>query len=346
MKQTLATKAWTDFAMRPNTTSPEGQVPTTGEIVGCPDIIPQASPVNDPQAVFSTPDSWKTTYPGQVLEGRPNYLYVRAKNFYPGQEEGTVRLYAAGSSLIQWPSIWLQNPLTLDSGSESLALSAQKQNDIIVGQQPFYWEAPPPPAGSDHYCLFSLVDTENTPNPLLHSNVPSTFGTMAELVTNSLNVGWKNVAEVANDIPTWTKRITLEVPAPVEQGSRLHIYCNGTGKTVGGSVALSSGESQGFDPVVNMPKTEIRGQYDTYGLLTTPSPGLARATINVSFWKGTSDPTLQDRISVYAGWVPPDPDAIGHLIEAGVARRVPEEAAGDEIPWDTPVGAMHYRFTG
>jgi hypothetical protein len=345
MTQVAATTTWVDFAVRPNTTSPEGQVPVTGPIVVCPDIIPQTTAVHDPQSVFSTPASWAESYPAQVQQGAANYIYVRARNFDTGPETGTIRLYAVGDSLIQWPSQWINSPLEVQTGGSTVPISAQTSQEIVVGAQPFYWQAPPPPAGSDHYCLFSLVDTPKTPNPLLHSNVPDNYNTMVDLVTNSLNVGWKNIAEVPTNVPTWTSQMTLNIPPTAEANQQLHIYAFGTSGTVGGQVAVSSGDSQGFDPVVNIAQTTIQSSSETYGLITTPSPGLAKTVLNVSFWTSNSNPGFKDRIVVVAGWVPPSIESIGYLIAAGAARRLPLALAADTIGWEVPIGAMSYRFS-
>jgi hypothetical protein len=345
MTQVTATTTWTDFAMRPNTTSPEGQVPVTGTIVVCPDIIPQTVAVHDPQGTFSTPASWANDYPAQVQEGAANYIYVRAKNFDNGPEDGTVRLYAVGSSLIQWPSQWINSPLPVQTGGNSLPISAQTSQQIVVGAQPFYWQAPPPPAGSDHYCLFSLVDTVKTPNPLLHSTVADNYNTMVDLVTNSLNVGWKNIAEVPSNVPTWTSQMTLNIPPSAQPNQQLHIYAFGTQSTVGGQVAVTSGDSQGFDPVVNIAQTTIQSSSDTYGMITTPSPGVAKAVLNISYWTGTSNPGFNDRVVVVGGWVPSEINEIAHLIEAGAARRLPAALVGDTPGWEVAIGAMTYRFS-
>jgi hypothetical protein len=331
--------------MRPNTTSPEGQVPVTGPITACPDIIPATEAVNDPQSVYSTATSWATDYPAQVNAGAPNYIYVRTKNFAPGPETGTVRLYAVGSGLIQWPSLWVNNPLTVQDGGTNIALSAIANQEIVVGAQPFYWDAPPPPAGSDHYCLFSLVDTPKTPNPLLHSDVPDTYNNMADLVTNSLNVGWKNVAEVANNVPTWTHTMTMQIPPAAEANQLLHVYAFGTSGTVNGQLQISSGDSQGFNPPIQIDQTTIASATQTYGTLTTPTPGAAKTVLNVSFWKGNSNPDFADRITVICGWVPNDADLISRQIEAGTAYRLPPELAEDDTRWEVPIGAMHYQFS-
>lgn len=345
MTQLQATTMWTDFAMRPNTTSPEGQVPVTGTIYTCPDIIPQVVPVQNPQSVFGTPQSWSNSYPAQVNLGAPNYIYVRAKNFYNGAETGTIRLYAVGDSLINWPSQWINNPLPVQNQPDPwVNISAAGNQEIVVAGQPFYWQAPPPPPGSDHYCLFSLVDTEHTPNPLLHSNVPNDYNTMADLVTNSLNVGWKNIAEVSSNVPTWTQQMTLQIPPTASPDQMLHIYAFATAGCVNGQLAISSSDSQGFDPVINIAQTNITSPTDTYGTLTLPAPGVAKTVLNVSFWKGTSNPGFNDRVVVVAGWVPNSLEQIQPFIDSGAARRLPGQLAANNVGWEVAIGAMSYRF--
>jgi hypothetical protein len=332
--------------MRPNTTSTEGQVPNTGGISDCPDIIPVQQATVDPQGTYSGAGSWGTTYPNQVVEGAPNYIYVRGKNWASGQETATVSLYAVGNALIPWPDQWLSNPLTVQAtGGTTVTLEAQTNQQIVVGTQPFYWQAPPPPAGSDHYCLFALVDTPSNPNPLLHSDVPMTYTTMADLVTNTLYVGWKNVAEVSNNTPTWVKQMTMNVPKGASANQLLHVYVFGTQGTIGGQVAVSSGDSVGFNPPINISQTTIASSTDTYGTLTTPIPGQASTVLNVQFWQGNSNPQFGDRIIAVCGWVPATMEEAQPYIDRGMTRPLPQDRMVGDVGVEVAIGAMHYEFT-
>ena len=342
--------AWTSMALRPNTTTPEGQVPISGGYCQCPDIIPLQVADPNPQATFSTPASWATTYPANVVAGAANYLYVRAKNWAPGAETATVTLYAAGSSVINWPSDWLANPLPVQqSGGTSQTLSATTNQQIVVTPQPFYWQAPPPPAGSDHYCLFALLDSPDNPNQLLHGDVPQTYNTMADLVTNELYVGWKNVAEVGPS-PDWTHQVQMPLPPVVPGNTLLHVYFYGTAGTVGGQVTVTTGDGVSYNPPINIPQQKIASPSETYGMLTTPVEGTSTTWLNVSFWHGTSNPGFKDRITVVCGWVPPSSEQQTYQT-AGVGRALPEhlvglgaDMTGDAVGWEVPIGAMGYQF--
>lgn len=348
--------AWTSFALRPNTTTQEGQVPVSGELVACPDIIPQTAPVQDPQGTFSTPDSWATTYPGQVTAGVANYLYLRAKNWAPGAETTTARMYAVGCALVQFPSDWLNSPLSVQlpdgTTSTTLELAATANQQVVVGEQPFYWQAPPPPAGSDHYCIFALLDSPDAPNQLLHSEVPQTYSDMASLVTNELYVGWKNVAEVSPGDLAWTHQMRMPLPPRVNPTDLLHVYFVGSKGLVGGSASMSCGDGVGYNPPINVPQTNIVDSYSTYGVLVKPSPSEEVAVLNLSFWKGSSNPGFSDRLSVICGWVPSDAALAEPFVASGAATELPEHHQGHEllggldVAYEVTVGAMHYVFSG
>jgi hypothetical protein len=339
--------AWSDFAMRPNTTSAEGQVPITGDSRVSPDIIPMRVPVQDPQAVFATPQSWSNGYPAPVILDTPNYIYVRARNFYSGAETGAIRLYAAPSALINWPSIWLSDPLQVQNQPDPwVNISAAASQEIVVGAQPFYWQTPQPPQGSSSYSLFALVDTPHTPNPLLHGDIPGDYRTLAGLFADSLNIACKDSVYVPGDSPTWTQKLTLDIPASASNGALLHIYVFATAGCVNGQVAVSSGDSQGFNPVIEINRTTITGPEETYGILTMPAPGVASTVLNISFWIGSSNPGPGDRIVVSANWVPDSAEEARPFIESGVARPLPPALATGTMSWEVPVGSVSYHFTG
>lgn len=338
--------AWTSFAIRSNTTSPEGQVPITGGVCASPDIIPLTTADPNPQATFSTPESWEKTYPGQVASGAPNYLYVRAKNFGAGAATATVSLYAAGNALINVPDVWLKNQLTIQDGDKkTVSLSAQTNQQIVVGTEPFYWQAPSPPPGSDHYCMFALVDDPTNPNPLLHGNVPNDYNTIADLVNHTLYVGWKNIAAVGT-APTWTQQMQMPIPPGAQRGEMLHVYVFGTSGYVGSQVEVSSGDGQGFDPPITIKQTTIESPTQTYGTLTMPQPGSTGTVLNVSCWKHNGNPGLKDKIVAVCGWVPQSQEQLQPFLDSGAARRLPQALLGDAgVEWEVPIGAMHYQIS-
>jgi hypothetical protein len=340
------TTQWNDLFIRANLSSPPGQVPVTGDLSNCPDIIPVRNPVQDPQATYSTDASYSQNYSNQVAQGAPTYIYVRAKNLGAAAEGGTVNLYAVGNSLINWPSQWLPNPLSTDGNppSTTVTLPSTAVGNVVVTPQPFYWVPGSPPPGSDHYCLFALLDTPNKPNPLLHGTLPSTFQTMAQLITSYPNIGWKNVAEVSADAPTWTQSQTIMVPPGQTPGARLHIFVFGSPGLVGGQVAFSSGDTVGFTPI-NLNQTTLASATDTYGVYTVPSAGQSSATIHLSFWKKDSNPTLQDQISIGVGWMTPSLSDAQPFIDAGVVRVHPAESDDDDVVYEVPIGGMYYSFT-
>lgn len=343
------TTRWNDFAMRANTSVPEGQVPNSGDICYCPDVIPNGSdPVQNPQSHFSTPASWSDGYRSAVVqEGAPNYIYVRAKNFYDGDSTGRVQLFYSGCEIINWPQGWLDNRVPVQNQADqwTVELNAAGKGEICVGREPFVWQPGPPPPGSTHWCLFALLDTDRTPNPLLHGGIPLDYSDMATLVAHRLDIGWRNVTEVSSDVPTWCHTVGLSIPDHDSLNQQLGVYVSVTDGLVGSAVAVSSGESQGFSPVIDIPRETIDYKGKIIGQTTVPEPGIAKTALNISFWKQTSNPGLQDRISTWAAWVPPSQEHIQSFVQSGVARRLPPELAARTGGWVVPLGAMHYYFS-
>ncbi|MFD5234999.1 hypothetical protein ACFWJ5_42320 [Streptomyces qaidamensis] len=334
----LRTSTWTDFAMRPNLSSPEGIIPSSGPVCDCPDIIVSADPIDHPHQTLSTPESWHSQNAGTVYEGRPTYIYVRAKNFYDGSETGDVSLYYAPAELIQWPSQWKQNRLRPQEAGDTVALRAHKRGGIAVGDNPFYWEAPPP-SPNGHYCLFALVNTAHTKNPL-PDNVPTSYKGMADLVSNYLNIGWKNTAEVESDVPTWTRQSGLTVPDTCPLNQRLMLSIIGSSGTVGGAVALSSSDTQ-FEPLIDLPETTIVDANRPISFLTQPKRP-THATLNLTFWQHSSNPGLQDSIQLVASWIPPDHESAAPYVDKGIAQRT--ATIDGDVFWTVPLGAMNYMF--
>ncbi|GAA4375962.1 hypothetical protein [Nocardioides caricicola] len=347
--------AWTSFALRANTTTPEGQVPSGGSITICPDIIPLPAADPNPTTNFATTQSWAQDYAAQILEGVPNYIYVRAKNWAAGAETADVTLYAVGCALINMPSDWIDNPLTLQDGKTTKqTISATNNQEIAVAPEPWYWVAQPPPSGSDHYCVFALLDSKDNPNPLLHNNVPQTYSDMASLVTNELYVGWKNVALVPTNA-VWTHTMKMPLPPRITGDSLLHVYFFGSQGYVGGKVAVSVGDGASFNPpiVIGTPTNPqtINSPSETYGMLTTPVAGEESTYISVSYLGG-ANPGFNDRVSMVCGWVPSQGSIAEDFKARGLGQALPAHIAaqsrefdghdGHEIGWEVPIGAMHY----
>lgn len=116
-----------------------------------------------------------------------------------------------------------------------------------------------------------MVDSYLAPNQLLYKDVPKTYKTIAELVTNKLYIGWKNVARVVVDEPERLYSIRLVVPPQSTTGDLLGVYFVATGGRVGSSVQITSGDSVGFDPVINIKNVKIEDQ-KSHGQLTAPFP--------------------------------------------------------------------------
>lgn len=277
----LNSTVYDDLFFRPNLDS-TGIVPQTGSLTQSPDIIPYGiMPVLDPKATFGTDDSYKKDSGKNLEFGRPNVIYLRAKNLKAGAQTGKISLYYAPCAVINWPSMWKNNKLKTDSGLDAIDVSASAINDIAVTNQAFTWIPSTPPAGSDHYCLISQMITPNHPNPIPHQD-DMTIIDFAKLIQNNPAFGWRNVTLVNSEgAPTWTNQINLSQLDPGTQ--TLHIVIEVSGNLIGAEVQFTCGSS-GANPSIYIDKTKIVNANQVLGITSNIDSGF-NASINVSFWQ-------------------------------------------------------------
>src|SRR5258707_69382 len=92
--------AWQDLFVRTDVseTSPDSR---RGGF-GSPDIIPVGTTPANPSD-FTTAQSYATYYNQPVLEGKPNYIYVRAKNAAAtGPNKGQAFLVMSNPAIVLW----------------------------------------------------------------------------------------------------------------------------------------------------------------------------------------------------------------------------------------------------
>lgn len=276
--------------MRPNLTSPLGQIPSTDPLSLCPDIIPAGTrPTVNFQQVYSTPSSYNSD-PGQsVVLGENNYIYVRTNNGATGAETGTVYLYYVPAQVINWPSQWASNQLLTDQVNSQgknlpyLDLSAATNGEVSVGQGVFQWIPQPPPPGSDHYCLISRIVTADTPNPIPGQDQPMTYEDMVTIIRNDLGFGWRNVVLIDDGgAPTWNYQTMLTVPSNVT-AEVVHVYLACNNMPVGGMMSFTASTSDGSSALVAIPQTSIADSNQISGVTVTLQPGYS-ASITVSYW--------------------------------------------------------------
>ncbi|HWW61566.1 MAG TPA: hypothetical protein VN181_09375 [Thermoanaerobaculia bacterium] len=353
--------AYTDFAFRPNLTSPEGQVPSSPPVCTSPDIIPAGNTATaNFQSVFSTSQSWASD-PGQnVTQGQVNYIYVRSKNFGGANNSGQVYLYYAPCAVINWPFQWISNqiPIPSDTSNPLYASSIQAATNgaIAVASQPFQWTPSALPAGSDHYCLFSQVTTAATPNPIPGST-SMTAEDMATIVAGDLGIGWRNVAMVTGNPPTWNYQTMLTLPANA-QATQIQVLMQCTQMPTGGAIAFTCSSADGTSAPIVLPQTSISNPNQVSGVNVTLQPGFS-GSITASYWaNGTSAPAGSG-ISLHAETPQTTPTMAALVSRARAAyirknfvpaSKSADISAGtltaDNLPIEEIVslGAMHYRY--
>ena len=196
--------------LRPNFSN-GGLVPAQGPLCTSPDIwIAGTQPVGNFQSALATAASYQTESSSNISQGNDNYIYVRALNGTSVAQSRTVQLYYAPSALILWPSQWQNNVIKTDQGNAMANISDLAAGQVGVADQTFLWpNVQPPPAGSDHYCLFAQLNDANNDNPF-----PDIFSQvdMAALITNNLAWGWRNVTLVAGAASTFQVEVPLTIP--------------------------------------------------------------------------------------------------------------------------------------
>lgn len=279
---------YNDFFMRPNFSTPEGEVPTTGIPYTSPDIIPYGtSPQSGYQQFFATPANWAKDLGQAVLFNQQNLIYLRAKNFAAGANSGTAYLYYTPSAVINWPYQWVGNQIPVQPGDlnnppvYTTGLSAQSNKGIAVANQPFVWLPNTPPPGSSHYCLISRIVTDANPNPL-PDNSQGTYVDMVNLVHNSPGYGWRNVHLVDANAPDWTYQTMLTVPntATAEQ---VHIYLACENIPVGAAIAFTCSTLDKTSGPIALAETTVTDSNMIAGVTVTLQPGFS-GSIGVSYW--------------------------------------------------------------
>ncbi|HEV3157636.1 MAG TPA: hypothetical protein VGZ00_09860 [Candidatus Baltobacteraceae bacterium] len=283
------TTTYGDFFMRPNLATPYGQVPALPPLMTSPDIIPQTAPLANFQTALATSTSYGQDIGKNLNLGQNNLIYVRAKNAHSGAQSGTIALYYAPSAVINWPSQWVNNKLKTDQGNISTTISATAMGAISVGANPFQWVPQTPPAGSDHYCLFSQIMTPTTPNPIPGQNVPMTYENMATLVATDLGIAWRNVTLVENSLPTWNYQTMLTVPSSTPTAEVVHVYLACNNIPVGGTIQFTCSSTDKTSGPISIPPTPITDPNQISGVTVTLQPGFS-GSITVSYWSNGKTP--------------------------------------------------------
>lgn len=294
--------------MRPNFDN-GGTVPATGTPCTCPDIwVAGTSPIANFQTALATTNSYATSSQGNVQQGAPNYLYVRAMNGSSQIQSTSVQLYALPCAVIQWPSQWgdYAIPTDIEHDPSQPAVYASSMNNVAAGtigvaQNAFVWANPPqPPAGSDHYCLISWLNTPANPFPNVFSQLD-----MAALITNNLGFGWRNIGMTSGAMPDVTMQTQLDIASNIPPGSLAYfIVITPFGFAPGWTIEMSCSQTdaKGNPIAVKLQNMPAFGQF--IGANCNLDPGFS-ATLTFSlFSNGAPAPAKGSGIDVQVQYVP------------------------------------------
>jgi len=242
-----------------------------------PDIIPYGLDLApDPQATFGSAAAYAADQGKTLIADGQNYLYMRAKNYAPAQETGTVSLYYAKSSLLLYPDQWENNKMLTSDGKDSVEVTANANGDIVVTEDPFTWQ-PQVPAAGWHYCLIGRVATKSNPNPIPQTGSIQDFGGW---VAANGGIGWRNVSVVSTGAPTWTNS-TLYKQGTTTATVKFLITCLKV--PVNSSVSFSSGTPTKNGPIA-LPKTPVTdGSSFIVGMQRDVNAGF-ETNISYSYW--------------------------------------------------------------
>lgn len=189
----MAEETWPGVVVRA-TLSETGKVPRSASSQS-PDILiaPNSEPYEDP-SILTDPANYGKQYPAALNIGRPNYLYVRGKNYTEGDLEGNWTLYFAEPNIILLPYLWEENKLATSTGNQRPPLSI-KAGEIGASTDPFRWI---PDNVSDHYCMIAIAETPGRGNPVAGvTNIES----LAAVMTNNANIAQRNVQMIRGNKP-------------------------------------------------------------------------------------------------------------------------------------------------
>jgi subtilisin family serine protease len=166
-----------------------------------PDIIVSTEPLADLTEIGSSVKH-RLDLSDNAEDGQTNYIYLRVQNCGALTGSATAKVYVTDPGMFGNPASW-----TLIGQTSISNLAAGEFR--VAG--PIEWpDAQVPSRG--HYCLISILDSENDPAPDL-SAIHSVTD-FDEMVRSRNNVAWKNI-EVVDAFPGMTASFSFYVEAPV-----------------------------------------------------------------------------------------------------------------------------------
>jgi hypothetical protein len=201
----------------------KGTVPAAPPYDLCPDIVRSGTPIPDAQAALSTAESWQTLYDCEPAIAIRNFYYLRGMNGAIAPVSDALRLYWAPAQLILFPPTWRNQPMAAASGDETVEVSA-RPGEIGVGGEPFVWTPPPLPAGSTFHSFVAQASGAGS-EPVTAND----WIGMSQLLTQRLDLGFRNLAYVDPGAAAWLHRLGITIPGTVGEPATLMLTVTASG---------------------------------------------------------------------------------------------------------------------
>lgn len=305
-RQAMLDTTFNGLYLRPNLDN-VGTIPASGGLSSCPDIWVSPTTVPNFQTALATTTSYATQSADTVQQGAPNNIYVRALNGSGTVQSASAQLYALPCAVIQWPSKWAANAIPTDIGHDpsqpavyASAMNNVQPGTIGVAENPFVWVNPaPPPAGSDHYCFISWLNTQSNPFPDVFSQLD-----ISALITTNLGFGWRNVSMVSGAQATVCMQTQLDIPVDISPGSlQYFIVVTPTNLPAGWQLQMDCSRADDKGHQIAVPRQNVPAQQGQFvGCYAFLSPGFS-GTLTLSLYSdGSAAPGA--KLDVQVQYVP------------------------------------------
>jgi hypothetical protein len=267
----------------------DGNVPDNGDSSSSPDIFSNgADALADFQNVLTTAESYSKQPKDKSVTGVDNYCYLRCKNNSNKAISAKAQLFYVQSSVILWPSCWVDNPMYVDLSGETVNTIPEIQPGAIgVVERPFIWKTPTPNATNNHYCLIGRLFTEDTPNPIPDVGHPIS---MATIIQTNLMFAKRNISIINTDSAGNAYcRVMLNAPASLMKPAKFHLFMYVDGAK-GWDVETKCSETDMNGRTIGLSKRTIENNDDIYMGQCVLEPGFAAILTTYINTNGT-DPT-------------------------------------------------------
>jgi hypothetical protein len=288
-----------------------GTIPAPGPYALSPDIIGATEPITDPESELSTQASWKQMYSVEPTPGVENYYYVRGLNGDTDPVDDTLALYWAPSNLIMFPSVWKGNEIP-PTGTSPVTVSAASGH-IGVGDGPFVWTRPPVLDDPGDFIAFvATVSETDAPEPF---PVVNSWLDMSALLTQRLDLGFRNTARIDATDDAWYRRVHLNIPTGMPSGQVvLSVMSKGfVGNTLGFIGDLFSPQRE---PIMLLPSQVA--QDGASSTITVTLEGGMSTSLALQYWQTGNAPASGATVTLSADYVVPD----SKVAEAGARALV------------------------